>query len=230
MSRRSRTLVWEESIQNSNAVALQVVVGLNLPIEGAQFVDIAWISYLQHWLPRWCNFLTGNKITDVRLISSQFSNKVYCKCFATKSSWQWATCVHCQNTASAFELKHASYNVYIIVQCCRLVIFSSQIHCVHESCMWESSKLKFQRHVHWIGKCCWLFQKYLCNGLLAAKANLVELDLSDNAFGPNGMVGLTEFLRSSSCYSLCELRLNNNGLGIQGGKVWHLFVHYRSSH
>ena len=47
----------------------------------------------------------------------------------------------------------------------------------------------------------------------------MELDLSDNAFGPNGMTGLTEFLCSCSCYSLHELRLNNNGLGIQGGKV-----------
>jgi len=58
---------------------------------------------------------------------------------------------------------------------------------------------------------------------MIAEANLVELDLSDNAFGPNGMTGLTEFLRSSSCYSLRELRLNNNGLGIQGGKVRHNF-------
>ena len=54
---------------------------------------------------------------------------------------------------------------------------------------------------------------------MVAEANLVELDLSDNAFGPNGMTGLMEFLRSCSCYSLSELRLNNNGLGIQGGKV-----------
>jgi len=77
-----------------------------------------------------------------------------------------------------------------------------------------------------VGECCCLFQKYLCSGLMVAKANLVELDLSDNAFGPNGMNGLTDFLRSSSCYSLRELRLNNNGLGIQGGKVGHhLFVY-----
>ena len=70
-----------------------------------------------------------------------------------------------------------------------------------------------------------MFQKYLCSGLIVAGAHLVELDLSDNAFGPNGMIGLTEFLRSSSCYNLHELRLNNNGLGIQGGKVrLHLFV------
>jgi len=58
---------------------------------------------------------------------------------------------------------------------------------------------------------------------MVAGAHLVELDLSDNAFGPNGMIGLTEFLRSSSCYRLRELRLNNNGLGIQGGKV-QLFI------
>jgi Ran GTPase-activating protein 1 len=61
--------------------------------------------------------------------------------------------------------------------------------------------------------------KHLCGGLMTANAHLVELDLSDNAFGPNGMVGLTGFLRSASCFSLRELRLNNNGLGIQGGKM-----------
>ena len=54
---------------------------------------------------------------------------------------------------------------------------------------------------------------------MTAKACLVELDLSDNAFGPNGMIGLTDFLKSSSCYTLRELKLNNNGLGITGGKV-----------
>ena len=54
---------------------------------------------------------------------------------------------------------------------------------------------------------------------MLAGARLVELDLSDNAFGPNGMKGLTEFLKSESCFSLQELRLHNNGLGITGGKV-----------
>ena len=54
---------------------------------------------------------------------------------------------------------------------------------------------------------------------MAANAKLVELDLSDNAFGPNGMNGLIDLLTNSSCYSLRELRLNNNGLGITGGKV-----------
>jgi len=50
-------------------------------------------------------------------------------------------------------------------------------------------------------------------------AQLVELDLSDNAFGPNGMNGLTDLLVSSNCFSLEELKLNNNGLGVTGGKV-----------
>jgi Ran GTPase-activating protein 1 len=33
------------------------------------------------------------------------------------------------------------------------------------------------------------------------------------------MEGLVDFLKSPSCYSLKELRLNNNGLGITGGKA-----------
>ena len=43
--------------------------------------------------------------------------------------------------------------------------------------------------------------------------------MSDNAFGPIGVEGLAALLRSSSCYALEELRLNNNGLGITGGKL-----------
>ncbi|XP_041356902.1 ran GTPase-activating protein 1-like [Gigantopelta aegis] len=61
--------------------------------------------------------------------------------------------------------------------------------------------------------------KFLGSGIMKAHAQLVELDLSDNAFGPNGMVGLVELLKSESCYSLKELRLNNNGLGVTGGKM-----------
>ena len=56
---------------------------------------------------------------------------------------------------------------------------------------------------------------------MSAEATLTELDLSDNAFGPNGMEGLTDLLKSSSCYRLRTLKLNNNGLGIHGGKVRH---------
>ncbi|XP_026293877.1 ran GTPase-activating protein 1 [Frankliniella occidentalis] len=59
----------------------------------------------------------------------------------------------------------------------------------------------------------------LGQGLMTAQARLVELDLSDNAFGPIGVEGLATLLRSPPCYSLQELRLNNNGLGISGGKL-----------
>ncbi|KAL1517043.1 hypothetical protein ABEB36_000860 [Hypothenemus hampei] len=61
--------------------------------------------------------------------------------------------------------------------------------------------------------------EYLGTGLVTAGARLTELDLSDNAFGPIGVEGLAALLRSSSCYALEELRLNNNGLGITGGKL-----------
>lgn len=63
------------------------------------------------------------------------------------------------------------------------------------------------------------FQRHLGAAIISANAHLVEIDLSDNAFGPNGVVGLVDLLKSSSCYTLKELRLNNNGLGIGGGKV-----------
>ncbi len=60
--------------------------------------------------------------------------------------------------------------------------------------------------------------------MMLAEAQLVELNLSDNAFGPNGMEGLTELLKSKTCYTLKELRLNNNGLGVFGGRVSDSFV------
>lgn len=55
-------------------------------------------------------------------------------------------------------------------------------------------------------------------GIMTAGAHLVEIDLSDNAFGPDGVKAVRELLESSSCYTLREMRFNNNGLGI-GGKV-----------
>ncbi|XP_053994785.1 ran GTPase-activating protein 1 [Hylaeus anthracinus] len=61
--------------------------------------------------------------------------------------------------------------------------------------------------------------EYLGNALCSAGTRLVELDLSDNAFGPIGVEGLANFLTSSSCYTLRVLRLNNNGLGISGGQI-----------
>ncbi|GFW14205.1 ran GTPase-activating protein 1 [Trichonephila clavipes] len=61
--------------------------------------------------------------------------------------------------------------------------------------------------------------QFLSKGIMTANAHLVVLDLSDNAFGPTGLVGLQELLESSSCYTLEELHFNNNGLGIQGAKL-----------
>ncbi|EZA55277.1 ran GTPase-activating protein 1 [Ooceraea biroi] len=61
--------------------------------------------------------------------------------------------------------------------------------------------------------------EYLGIALCTAGSRLTELDLSDNAFGPIGIQGLANLLMSSPCYTLQELRLNNNGLGISGGKM-----------
>lgn len=54
---------------------------------------------------------------------------------------------------------------------------------------------------------------------MCAGARLTELDLSDNAFGPDGVKGIEQLLKSPSCYTLRELRLNNCGMGIGGGKA-----------
>ncbi|KAG7189790.1 hypothetical protein KM043_017452 [Ampulex compressa] len=61
--------------------------------------------------------------------------------------------------------------------------------------------------------------EFFGTALCTAGTHLIELDLSDNALGPIGIEGLAKFLTSSSCYTLQELRLNNNGLGISGGKM-----------
>lgn len=61
--------------------------------------------------------------------------------------------------------------------------------------------------------------EFLGDGLVKAGSRLTELDMSDNAFGPIGVEGLAALLRSASCFALEELRLNNNGLGITGGKL-----------
>jgi len=61
--------------------------------------------------------------------------------------------------------------------------------------------------------------EHLGASIMSANCQLAEIDLSDNAFGPNGIVGLVELLKSPSCFSLQELKLNNNGLGITGGKM-----------
>uniref|UniRef100_A0A182QN01 Uncharacterized protein n=1 Tax=Anopheles farauti TaxID=69004 RepID=A0A182QN01_9DIPT len=61
--------------------------------------------------------------------------------------------------------------------------------------------------------------KALGQGMITAGAQLTVLDCSDNALGPNGMVGLVDLLKSATCYSLEELKLNNCGLGIEGGTM-----------
>ncbi|XP_029311348.1 ran GTPase-activating protein 1b [Cottoperca gobio] len=59
----------------------------------------------------------------------------------------------------------------------------------------------------------------LGSALMSAGARLTELDLSDNAFGPDGVKGIEQLLKSSSCHTLRELKLNNCGVGIGGGKI-----------
>ncbi|KAK9500958.1 hypothetical protein O3M35_002112 [Rhynocoris fuscipes] len=61
--------------------------------------------------------------------------------------------------------------------------------------------------------------KALCGGVMKAKAQLEVLDLSDNASGPIGVDGISDFIRSPSCYTLKELRLNNMGLGVTGAQM-----------
>lgn len=53
--------------------------------------------------------------------------------------------------------------------------------------------------------------------VLADKPNLKIIDFSDNAFSPAGATALSYFL--ANCITLEELRLNNNGLGPEGGKI-----------
>lgn len=60
---------------------------------------------------------------------------------------------------------------------------------------------------------------FLSSGVMLSNARLHTLDLSDNAFGPIGMKSVLPFLESESCKTLQVLRLNNNGLGVDGGKL-----------
>ncbi|XP_041072789.1 ran GTPase-activating protein 1-like [Carcharodon carcharias] len=61
--------------------------------------------------------------------------------------------------------------------------------------------------------------KSLGEAVMLAGAELTELDLSDNAFGPDGIQSCKDLLRNKSCFTLKELRLNNCGLGTEGGKI-----------
>ncbi len=60
--------------------------------------------------------------------------------------------------------------------------------------------------------------KHISAGIMTSGAHLTELDLGDNAFGPRGVVGVTDLLSSPSCFTLQILRMNNQGLGHQGAK------------
>lgn len=62
-------------------------------------------------------------------------------------------------------------------------------------------------------------KEHLGDGVIASNAKLTELDLSDNAFGPNGIKGAVNLLSSPACFSLKILTLNNVGLGSGGAKV-----------
>lgn len=66
-----------------------------------------------------------------------------------------------------------------------------------------------------------MLQNSFGDALMLAGARLTVLDLSDNAFGPDGVKGIEKLLRSTACYTLQELRLNNCGMGVGGGKVSH---------
>ncbi|CAJ0745727.1 22399_t:CDS:2 [Entrophospora sp. SA101] len=57
--------------------------------------------------------------------------------------------------------------------------------------------------------------KALCDAL--EDKEIVELNFSDNAFGPAGAEPMTDFLTNNR--TLQVLKLNNNGLGVQGGKL-----------
>ncbi|CDI97239.1 ran GTPase activating protein 1 [Echinococcus multilocularis] len=60
--------------------------------------------------------------------------------------------------------------------------------------------------------------KQISVGIMSSGARLTELDLSDNAFGPRGVVGVTDLLSSPACFTLKALRMNNQGLGHQGAR------------
>uniref|UniRef100_F6PK54 Ran-GTPase activating protein 1 C-terminal domain-containing protein n=3 Tax=Ciona intestinalis TaxID=7719 RepID=F6PK54_CIOIN len=57
----------------------------------------------------------------------------------------------------------------------------------------------------------------LGDAIITSKARLVELDLSDNAFGPDCAKACVELLKSPSAFTLQILKFNNNGLG--GGGI-----------
>lgn len=60
--------------------------------------------------------------------------------------------------------------------------------------------------------------KSICGAIDASGAHLVEINMSDNAYGPIGLDALVNFFESGCCFSLKEIRMHNNGLGPQGAQ------------
>ena len=60
---------------------------------------------------------------------------------------------------------------------------------------------------------------HLSTGLERSGARIKLLDLSDNAFGPNGARGVKPMLATMAMVALEELRFNNCGLGVAGGQI-----------
>ena len=58
----------------------------------------------------------------------------------------------------------------------------------------------------------------MCGAIEACGARLVEVNMSDNAYGPIGLNALADFFQSSCCMTLKEIRMHNNGLGPDGAK------------
>ena len=58
----------------------------------------------------------------------------------------------------------------------------------------------------------------LSEAVIKANMHLSVLDLSDNAFGPDGIKSVRHLLTSPAAFSIQELYLNNNGLG-SGGAI-----------
>ena len=57
----------------------------------------------------------------------------------------------------------------------------------------------------------------LSSAMIIANTQLIELDLSDNAFGPDGAEAIRSLLTSPVAYTIQTLKFQNNGLG--GGGV-----------
>ncbi|RNA35325.1 ran GTPase-activating 1 [Brachionus plicatilis] len=67
--------------------------------------------------------------------------------------------------------------------------------------------------------------KSLCGALNKSGAHLVEINMSDNAYGPIGLDALVDFLATDTCFSLREIRMHNNGLGPQGSQKFASALH-----